>query len=151
MQTEVSLLHTRLLLFFFFFMLSPFCGAIFNSKQTSSKEMSLCLFQETSRRQEREREPSRRENRGKRKQEQRQKLREIKEEAITYLCESEHMNMEESNGFIVPHSKCFPNYQAVANTINMIVFIGIRAPNILYHCIFIRIAFISFFCLSVRI
>lgn len=61
---------------FFFRVISWFFrGAIFNFKQISSKKMSLCLLQEISRRQERKSGPSQRKNRGERKQEQRQKMR----------------------------------------------------------------------------
>lgn len=142
MQTKVSLFARLSFFVCFFSCYRLFLWGYFQFQtQTSSKEMSSCLFQETSTRQEREREPSRRENRGERKQEQRQKMRQKKkEQAITYLCESEHMNMEESNDSKVRHSKCFPNYQAVANTINMIFFVGFRFPNILRHCVCIRIA-----------
>lgn len=58
-----------------------------------------------------------------RKQKQRQKMnRRKKERAITYLSESERMNMEEPNDSKVQSSKCFTNYQAAANRINMILF-----------------------------
>lgn len=45
-----------------------------------------------------------------------------KEQAVAYLCESEHMNMEEPNDSKVQSSKCFTNYQAAANKVNMILF-----------------------------
>ncbi len=51
-----------------------------------------------------------------------QKKKKKKEQAITYISESERMNMEEPNDSKVQSSKCFTNYQAAANRINMILF-----------------------------
>lgn len=79
------------------------------------------------RRQTRDRRPSHPEKRGTGKQKQNRK----KEQAVTYLSESDRMNMEEPNDSKVQSSKCFTNYQAVANRINMILFRGVRLLNII--------------------
>lgn len=108
------------------FLFSPYLVFLWGyfqfKRQTSSKKMSLCLFQETNRRQEGERGTITETEKRHRKHKQRQKKKKKKEQAITYLSESERMNMEEPNDSKVQSSKCFTNYQAAANRINMILF-----------------------------
>lgn len=148
MQTKVSL-FARCLFFCFFHVIACFCGVIFNSKHRlyQRRWACVCFRRQAGDRREKGNLHGERTEAKENKKRQRQKMR-PKKRAITYLCESGHMSMEESNDSNVLHSKCFPNYQAVASTINMMFFVGFRFPNILCHCVFIRI---SFFHLRLRL
>lgn len=75
--------------------------------QTSPEKMSLCFFQETNRREKREK--GKHHGAGNRSKDRKG-------------IETQHMNIEQPNDF---KSKCFTNYQSAANPINMTIFLTV--------------------------